>query len=57
MAIATLNGFLIVYNIEDKNFVYSEKIHYGSIEGLIWEKNNILTCGSDKVFTAIEINE
>ena len=32
-----------------------EKIHYGGIEGVVFENNIISTCGNDNVFNIIEL--
>ena len=49
-------GYLIIYDIEEKKIKFLEKIHYGGIEGVVFENNIISTCGNDNVFNILEIN-
>ena len=50
-------GYIIIYDIKDKKIKFLEKIHYGGIEGLVFENNIISTCGNDNTFNIIEIND
>ena len=50
-------GYIIIYDIKDKKIKFLEKIHYGGIEGLVFENNIISTCGNDNTFNIIEITD
>ena len=54
--IGTQAGYLIIYDISEKNIIFLEKIHYGGIEGVSFENNIISTCGNDNAFNILEIN-
>ena len=49
-------GYIIIYDIKEKKIKFLEKIHYGGIEGVVFENNIISTCGNDNVFNILEIN-
>ena len=49
-------GYLIIYDFLKKEIKFLEKIHFGGIEGIVFEDNIISTCGNDNVFNIIEIN-
>ena len=55
LCIGTQAGYLIIYDISEKKIQFLEKIHYGGIEGVIFENNIISTCGNDNSFNIIEI--
>ena len=57
LCIGVQSGYLIIYDITDKKIKFLEKIHYGGIEGVVFENNVISTCGNDNVFNIIEINK
>lgn len=57
LCIGVQSGYLIIYDIKDKKIKFLEKIHYGGIEGIVFENNVISTCGNDNVFNIIEINK
>lgn len=48
MAVSSQNGYLFMFDLAQRKFVFSEKIHIPGIEGLIWEKGIIATCSSDQ---------
>jgi WD40 repeat protein len=47
LCVATQNGYVILYSLETKSVLSQKKFHNGSIEGLKWKKNHIVTCSSD----------
>ena len=47
MAIGSQNGYLFIYDIVENKFIFTEKIHMGGIEGMIWKKDVLITCSSD----------
>ena len=55
LCLGTQAGYLIIYDFEKKEIKFLEKIHYGGIEGVVFEKNLISTCGNDNVFNVIEL--
>ena len=55
LCLGTQAGYLIIYDFEKKEIKFLEKIHYGGIEGVVFEKNLISTCGNDNVFNIIEL--
>ena len=55
LCLGTQAGVLIIYDFEKKEIKFLEKIHYGGIEGVIFENNFISTCGNDNVFNIIEL--
>jgi len=57
ICIGTQAGYLIIYDISEKNIKFMEKIHYGGIEGVVFENNIISTCGNDNIFNIIKINK
>jgi len=57
LCVGTQAGYLIIYDINEKNIKFMEKIHYGGIEGVVFENNIISTCGNDNIFNIIEINK
>ena len=57
LCVGTQAGYLIIYDITEKNIKFMEKIHYGGIEGVVFENNIISTCGNDNIFNIIEINK
>ena len=56
LCIGTQAGYLIIYDLLEQKIKFLEKIHYGGIEGVVFENNIISTCGNDNVFNVIEIN-
>jgi len=57
LCVGTQAGYLIIYDINEKNIKFMEKTHYGGIEGVVFENNIISTCGNDNIFNIIEINK
>ena len=55
LCLGTQAGCLIIYDFEKKEIKFLEKIHYGGIEGVVFEKNFISTCGNDNIFNIIEL--
>ena len=55
LCLGTQAGYLIVYDYEKKEIKFLEKIHSGGIEGVVFEKKFISTCGNDNVFNIIEL--
>ena len=55
LCLGTQAGVLIIYDFEKKEIKFLEKIHYGGIEGVVFENNFISTCGNDNVFNIIEL--
>eukprot|EP00828_Plagiopyla_frontata_P002737 TRINITY_DN10562_c0_g2_i1.p2 TRINITY_DN10562_c0_g2~~TRINITY_DN10562_c0_g2_i1.p2 ORF type:complete len:120 (-),score=19.77 TRINITY_DN10562_c0_g2_i1:1-360(-) len=55
VAIGSQTSYLFIYNLETKEFIFSERIHMGGIEGLVWVKNKLITCGSDGCINIITI--
>ena len=41
--------------MKKKKLNFLEKIHSGGIEGVVFEKKFISTCGNDNVFNIIEL--
>ena len=56
LSVGTQAGYLIIYDISEKRIRFLEKIHYGGIEGVVFENNIISTCGNDNAFNIMEIN-
>lgn len=56
LCIGSQAGYLIIYNILEQKIKFLEKIHYGGIEGVVFENNIISTCGNDNAFNIIDIN-
>ena len=56
LCIGTQAGYLIIYDLSEKKIQFLDKIHYGGIEGVVFENNIISTCGNDNAFNIIEIN-
>ena len=56
LCLGTQAGYLIIYDYLKKDIIFLEKIHYGGIEGLVFENNIISTCGNDNIFNIIQIN-
>ncbi|KAL4479808.1 hypothetical protein ABPG73_018029 [Tetrahymena malaccensis] len=54
VAIGSQNGYFFIYDLLEKQFKYSEKIHMGGIEGLVWKKSKIFTCSSDCCINVIQ---
>ncbi|CDW77113.1 wd40 repeat-containing protein [Stylonychia lemnae] len=46
IAFVSENGYLFVWNMFTKKFVYSRKIHNGSIESLTWRGDTLVCCSS-----------
>ena len=55
LCLGTQAGYLIIYDFIRKEIKFMEKIHYGGIEGVVFENNIISTCGNDNVFNIIEL--
>ena len=55
LCLGTQAGYLIIYDFLKKEIKFMEKIHYGGIEGVVFENNIISTCGNDNVFNIIEL--
>ena len=55
LCLGTQAGYLIIYDFIKKEIKFLEKIHYGGIEGVVFENNIISTCGNDNIFNIIEI--
>ena len=55
LCLGTQAGYLIIYDLLEQKIKFLEKIHYGGIEGVVFENNIISTCGNDNVFNIIEI--
>ena len=55
LCLGTQAGYIIIYDFIKKEIKFLEKIHYGGIEGVVFEKNIISTCGNDNVFNIIEL--
>jgi len=55
LAVGAQNGYLFIYDIVNKKFEFSEKVHTGSIEGLDWKKNVLVTCSSDNTINVIRL--
>ena len=53
IAVVSENGYFFVWNMFSKKFVYSRKIHNGSIESLCWRGNTLVCCSSDCTFSQI----
>ena len=56
LAVVSENGYLFVWNVFDEKFVFSSKIHNGSIESLCWRGNMMLCSSSDCTFSQITVN-
>ena len=56
LCVGTQAGYLIIYDFSQEKIKFMEKIHYGGIEGLVFENNMISTCGNDNIFNVIKIN-
>ena len=54
LCLGTQAGYLIIYDFIKKEIKFLEKIHYGGIEGIVFENNMISTCGNDNIFNIIE---
>ena len=58
VAVSTQNGYLVIWDISfqnDKNVLFSRKIHEGSIEGLKWKGGKLLTISSDWTSCLIDL--
>ena len=55
LCLGTQAGYLVVCDFIKKEIKFLEKIHYGGIEGIVFENNMISTCGNDNIFNIIEI--
>ena len=55
LCLGTQAGYLIIYDFIKKEIKFLEKIHYGGIEGIVFENNMISTCGNDNIFNIIAI--
>ena len=55
LCLGTQAGYLIIYDFIKNEIKFLEKIHYGGIEGVVFENNIISTCGNDNVFNIIEL--
>ena len=56
VACAAQNGFLFVYDMKNRKFEFSERVHLGSIEGLKWgEKGKLVTCSADLTIQVTDI--
>ena len=53
LCLGTQAGYLIIYDFIKKEIKFMEKIHYGGIEGVVFENNIISTCGNDNVFNIL----
>ena len=53
LCLGTQAGYLIIYDFMKKKIKFLEKIHYGGIEGVVFENNIISTCGNDNVFNIL----
>ncbi|XP_047124837.1 uncharacterized protein LOC105848395 isoform X1 [Hydra vulgaris] len=57
LLISTQNGYVVVWNLRDYKCYAKYKLHSGSIEGLVIDKDHILTIGSDCVVNNFSIKE
>jgi len=68
VAIGSQNGFLFIYDLLYKEFTFAERIHNGkiklekinnffkgSVEGLDWKGNNVVTCSADNTISIVRI--
>jgi len=44
VAIGSQIGYLFIYDILKKKFLYQEKVNLGGIEGLVWHGSTIYLC-------------
>ena len=56
IVITTQVGYVIIYDILKQKIAFIEKIHYGGIEGIAFDKSIIATCGNDCILNYIKIN-
>lgn len=54
IAVVSENGYLFVLDIFERKFIYSRKIHNGSIESLCWRGDTLVCCSSDCTFSQIQ---
>ncbi len=58
LACVAQNGFLFVYNLQEKRFEFSERVHLGSCEGLVWgEFGKLVSCAADLTIQVVEIQK
>ena len=69
VAIGAQNGFLFVYDLLNKEFLFAERIHngtflflsvylmviLGSVEGLDWKGDTVITCSADNSVSLIRM--
>ena len=55
LAVVSENGYLFVCNILTGKFIYSRKIHNGSIEALAWRDDTLVCCSSDCTYSSIRL--
>jgi len=55
VAIGAQNGFLFIYDLLQKEFIFSERIHNGSVEGLDWRGNTVVTCSADNCISIVRV--
>jgi len=55
LGVVSENGYLFVWNLINKEMVFSSKIHSGSIEAMDWKGNLIVCCSSDCTFSVVNI--
>lgn len=49
------NGFVFVYDFIEKKFIYSQRLHQGSVEGLDWKGETLVTCAADNCIAVIRL--
>lgn len=53
LAIVSQTGYLFIFDLSTRQFFFKNKIHLGGIEGLQWQNELIVTCGSDNLVSII----
>jgi hypothetical protein len=49
------NGFVFIYDFILKKFTFAQRLHQGSVEGLDWKDDILVTCAADNSIAVIRV--
>lgn len=47
-------GYLHIFDLRQRKFIFGEKVHMQGIEGLLWAGPSIYTCSSDMLISVVK---
>ncbi len=55
--VGSITGILYIYELLQKQIIFSKRLHMGGIEGLIFYNGKLITCSSDNCLNIIDFDQ